>query len=111
MLFRSRLENSYQAPAVEVEISAIVDSRPDGLDCYPLIGAVWDYLHGREPRSLKQTADAIRKSGRISMDVLEVKIPGVESFSSGIKQVIDYGLLKGFLIKVSDDAYQAAEKH
>ena len=105
------LENSYQAPAVEVEVKAIVDTRPDGLDEYPLIGAVWDYLLGKEPRSLKTTADAIRKSGRISMDVLEVKIPHAESFTDGIRQVLDYGIYKGFIVKVSEDAYQAAEKH
>ena len=107
----ARLENAYQAPAVEVQIQAVVSTRPDGLDEYPLIGAVWEYLLGKEPRSLKTTADAIRKSGRISMDVLEVKIPHVESFTDGIRQVLDYGIYKGFIVKVSDDAYQAAEKH
>ena len=107
----AHLEKAYQAPAVEVEVKTVVDTRPDGLDEYPLIGAVWDYLLGKEPRSLKTTADAIRKSGRISMDVLEVKIPHVESFTDGIRQVLDYGIYKGFIVKVSDDAYQAAEKH
>ena len=107
----ARLENAYQAPAVEVQIQAVVSTRPDGLDEYPLIGAVWEYLLGKEPRSLKTTADAIRKSGRISMDLLEVKIPHVESFTDGIRQVLDYGIYKGFIVKVSEDAYQAAEKH
>ena len=107
----AHLENAYQAPAVEVQIQAVVSTRPDGLDEYPLIGAVWEYLLGKEPRSLKTTADAIRKSGRISMDLLEVKIPHVESFTDGIRQVLDYGIYKGFIVKVSEDAYQAAEKH
>ena len=107
----AHLEKAYQAPAVEVQIQSVVSTRPDGLEEYTLVGVVWDYLLGKEPRSLKTTADAIRKSGRISMDLLEVKIPHVESFTDGIRQVLDYGIYKGFIVKVSEDAYQAAEKH
>ena len=107
----AHLENAYQAPAVEVELKTVVDSRPEGLDEFPMVAILWDYLLGKEPRSSKLVSNAIRKSERISMEDLKAKLPATETFNEGIKKVLDYGVIKGFLLEVSEDSFTAIEKH
>ena len=95
--------------ADEVETVAI-DDKPDGLESYPLVLAVWEYLNGKEPRSLKQITMAIRKSGRISEDELRAKLGNLESYQEGISKVISFGASNGFLNQISDGAYEAIKK-
>lgn len=93
-----------------VETVAIIDC-PTGLESFPLVTAVWNYLDGKDARTIKQIRDALRKSERITEDDLKAKFPNVEGYSEGLKNVINFGVNKGFLKEVSEDTYEAIKKH
>jgi hypothetical protein len=93
----------------EVETQAI-DDKPDGLENFPMMLTIWEYLNGKEPRSLKQITMAIRKSGRISEDELRAKLGNLESYQDGIGKVISFGASNGFLNQISDGTYEAIKK-
>ncbi|MGL5063461.1 MAG: hypothetical protein ACRC62_26055 [Microcoleus sp.] len=95
--------------AIEVEAAAIVE-RPDGLDDYPLVATVWDYLDGKDPRSLKQISDAMKAKGKIPEDVLKSKIPNYDNYKEGIKTVLIFGVNQGYLKQISEDAYESLRK-
>jgi len=107
---RERLERSWDAPAVDVESTAI-DERPDDLDSFPLVLTIWEYLDGKDARSMKQIRDAMRKTERITEDTLREKLPNVEGYAEALKAVITFGVGRGFLKEVSEDCYEAVRKH
>ena len=92
--------------ADEVETTAI-DERPEGLDNFPLVLTIWEYLDGKDARSMKQIRDAMRKTGRISEDDLRAKLPTIDGYNEALKSVIQFGVGKGFLKEVSEDTYEA----
>ena len=94
----------------EVETQSISDY-PDGLDQYPLVTTIWDYLHGKDPRSLKQISDSMRAKGKIPEDVLRTKIGGFETYKDAIKTVVTFGVSKGYLRQVSEDTYEAIQEY
>ena len=106
----AHLENAYRSPAVEVEVSAIVDTRPDGLDDYPLVEFVWDYLTRKGTKNLKAICNAMRNAGKISEPDLRERIPSFETYSDALKQVILFGVSKGFLEQVSEDEFRGVER-
>ena len=95
---------------IEVETQAI-DDKPDGLNDFPLVLTIWEYLDGKDARSMKQIRDAMRKTGRITEDSLREKLPTVEGYSEALKAVMTFGVGKGFLKEVSEDCYEAIRKH
>ena len=94
----------------EVETQSINDY-PDGLDRYPLVITIWDYLHGKDPRSFKQINDAMRAKGKIPEDILMAKVPNSESYRDALKAVVTFGVSKRYLRQVSEDAYESVKKH
>ena len=107
----AHLENAYQAPAVEVSMKAIAERRPEGMDEYPIVETVWLYLEGKEPRNLKQIYDAMRKNDNISEDDLRERVRVMDNYKDGLKQVILFGVSRGFITQVSNDTFKAVEKH
>ena len=107
----AHLENAYQAAAVEVTMKAIAERRPEGMEEYPIVETVWLYLEGKEPRSLKQIYDAMRKNDNISEDDLRERLSFMDNYKDGLKQVISFGVSRGFITQVSNDAFKAVEKH
>ena len=95
---------------IEVETSE-VDDTPDGLESFPLVLAIWQYLAGKDARSMKQIRDAMRKTGRITEDSLREKLPAIEGYAEALKAVTTFGVGKGFLKEVSEDCYEAIRKH
>ena len=103
-----QLERLWNIPSVEVEIeTTAIDDRPEGLDDFPLVLTIWEYLHGKDARSMKQIRDAMRKTGRISEDNLRAKLPAIEGYNEALKTVIQFGVGRGFLKEVSEDTYEA----
>ena len=88
-----------------------IDERPEGLEGFPLVANIWNYLDGKEARSMKQIRDAMRKTERITEDDLKAKFPNVEGYSDALKNVIQFGVGRGFLKEVSEDTYEAIRKH
>lgn len=107
---RERLERLWDIPAVEVEARAI-DDKPDGLDGFPLVLTIWEYLDGKDARSMKQISGAMKTGGKISDDVLTAKLGQFETYKDAIKAVVSFGVSKGYLRQVSEDAYEAVRKH
>ena len=107
----AHLQKSYEAPAVEVEVKSVISNRPDGLDDYSLVATVWDYLEGKDPRNLKQISDAMKAKDKISETELRQRIELFDTYKSAISQVITFGVSKGLIVKVSEDAFTAAKKH
>jgi hypothetical protein len=107
---RERLERSWDAPAVDVESTAI-DERPDGLDDFPLVLTIWEYLDGNDARSMKQIRDYVRLKNRMPEEVLRAKIPTMENFNDGVKAVVSFGVSQGFLREVSGDSFESIRKH
>ena len=99
-----------EVDAIEVETQAI-DDKPDGLDAFPLVLTIWEYLDGKDARSMKQIRDAMRKTERITEDTLREKLPNVEGYAEALKAVITFGVGRGFLKEVSEDCYEAIRKH
>jgi hypothetical protein len=96
--------------STEVETMAIID-RPIGLNAFPLVASIWNYLDGKEARSMKQIRDAMRKTERITEDDLKAKFPNIEGYSDALKNVIQFGVGRGYLREVSEDTYEAIRKH
>lgn len=107
---RERLERAWVAPAVDVESTAI-DDRPDGLGNFPLVLTIWEYLHGKDARSMKQISDSMRAKGKIPEDVLTAKLGQFETYKDAIKTVVNFGVSKGYLRQVSEDTYEAIQEH
>ena len=107
----ARPEYALQYPEVDVEIKSIVSIRPDGMEEYPLVGAVWDYLLGKEPRSLKQIYDAMRKNEGLSEGYLRARVGFMDNYKEGVRTVVSFGVSRGFIIRVSEDAFTVIEKH
>ena len=95
--------------AIEVETQAI-DDTPDGLEDFPLVLTIWEYLDGKDPRSLKQISDSMKAKGKIPEDVLRTKLGEFETYKDAIKTVVSFGVLKGYLKQISGDAYEAIRK-
>ena len=96
--------------ADEVETTAI-DERPDGLDNFPLVLTIWEYLDGKDARSMKQISGAMKTGGKISDDILTAKLGQFETYKDAIKTVVSFGVSKGYLKQVSEDGYEAIRKH
>ena len=107
----AHLENAYQAPAVDVSMKAIAERRPEGMEEYPIVETVWLYLEGKEPRNLKQIYDAMRKNDNISEDDLRERVRVMDNYKDGLKQVILFGVSRGFITQVSNDTFKAVEKY
>ena len=109
---RLNLEKSWgiDATEIDVETRSIID-RPEGLDDFPLVATVWDYLNTKDPRSLKQISDSMRAKGKIPEDVLRTKVGGFETYKDAIKTVVTFGVSKGYLRQVSEDTYEAIQEH
>jgi hypothetical protein len=95
---------------VEVEATAI-DDKPDGLEDFPLVLTIWEYLAGKDARSMKQISGAMKTGGKIPDDVLTAKLGQFETYKDAIKTVVSFGVSKGYLKQVSEDAYEAIRKH
>ena len=108
-----RLERAWVAPdAIEVDVeTTAIDDKPEGLDDFPLVLTIWEYLDGKDARSLKQIRDAMRKTGRISEDHLRARLPAIEGYNEALKAVIQFGVGRGFLKEVSEDTYEAIKAH
>ena len=96
--------------ADEVETTAI-DDRPEGLDDFPLVLTIWEYLDGKDARSMKQISGAMKTGGKISDDILTAKLGQFETYKDAIKTVVSFGVSKGYLRQISEDAYEAVRKH
>ena len=107
----AHLENAYQAPAVEVELKTIVDAKPEGLEEYPLVRILWEYLDGKEARNLKQISNAVKNSGKISDDDLRERLGAFDNYKEAVRQVIMFGVSKGFINQVSEDEFKEVRKH
>jgi len=107
---RVALPGALPGQTIEVETSE-VDDTPDGLESFPLVLAIWQYLAGKDARSMKQIRDAMRKTGRITEDSLREKLPAIEGYAEALKAVTTFGVGKGFLKEVSEDCYEAIRKH
>ena len=107
---QERLERSWDASVDEVETSAI-DERPEGLGNFPLVLTIWEYLDGKDARSLKQIRDYVRLKDRMPEEVLRAKIPTMENFNDGVKAVVSFGVSQGFLREVSGDSFESIRKH
>jgi len=107
---RVALPGALPDQTIEVETSE-VDDTPDGLESFPLVLAIWQYLAGKDARSMKQIRDAMRKTGRITEDSLREKLPAIEGYAEALKAVTTFGVGKGFLKEVSEDCYEAIRKH
>ena len=94
---------------IEVETSE-VDDTPDGLESFPLVLTIWQYLDGKDARSFKQINDAMRAKGKIPEDILMAKVPHSESYRDALKSVVAFGVGRGFLAQVSEDTYGAIRK-
>ena len=106
----AHLEKAYQSPAVEVELKTVVDTRPEGLNEYPLVEFVWDYLTRKGTKNLKSICNAMRNAGKISEPDLRERIPTFDTYSDALKQVILFGVSKGFLEQVSEDEFRGVER-
>ena len=95
---------------IEVETTE-VDDTPAGLDGFPLVLTIWQYLDGKDSRSFSQINDAMRAKGKIPKDALMAKVPHSESYRDALKSVVAFGVVKGFLAQVSEDNYEAVRKH
>jgi hypothetical protein len=95
--------------AIDVETTAI-DDQPDGLEDFPLVLTIWEYLNGKDPRSIKQISDSMKAKGKIPEEVLRTKLGGFETYKDAIKTVVSFGVSKGYLKQISDDAYEAVRK-
>jgi len=95
---------------IEVETTE-VDDTPAGLDGFPLVLTIWQYLAGKDARSFSQINDAMRAKGKIPKDALMAKVPHSESYRDALKSVVAFGVVKGFLAQVSEDNYEAVRKH
>jgi|GEM_PF-1501615 len=95
---------------IEVETTAI-DERPEGLDDFPLVLTIWEYLDGNDARSMKQIRDYVRLKDRMPEEVLRAKIPTMENFNDGVKAVVSFGVSQGFLREVSGDSFESIRKH
>lgn len=95
---------------IEVETTE-VDDTPDGLESFPLVLIIWQYLAGKDARSFSQINDAMRAKGKIPKDALMAKVPHSESYRDALKSVVAFGVVKGFLSQVSEDNYEAVRKH
>lgn len=98
---------SSEPVTTEVETVAI-DDRPRGLNDYPLVATIYDYLGSKEPRTIKQISDAMRNSGKISDEILQAKIPNYSNYKDGIRSVLSFGISNGFLVQIGD-SYQAVK--
>ena len=107
----AHLENAYQAAAVEVEVMTQCDQKPDGLNEFQLVETIWDYLDGKGSRNIKQITDAMRAKGKISEPDLRERFGEFDTYKSAINQVVLFGVAKGFLVEVSEDAFETARKH
>jgi hypothetical protein len=107
---RDRLERLWNSPAIEVETQAI-DDTPDGLEDFPLVLTIWEYLNGKDARSMKQISGAMKTGGKISDETLTAKLGQFETYKDAIKTVVSFGVSKGFLRQVSEDSYEAIRKH
>jgi hypothetical protein len=105
-----RPDEAIETAAVEVEAVAVVE-HPDGLEDFPLVLTIWEYLAGKDARSMKQISDAMKAKGKIPEDVLKSKIGNFETYKDAIKTVVSFGVSQGFLNQVSEDAYEAIRKH
>ena len=94
---------------IEVETTE-VDETPDGLEAFPLVLTIWQYLAGKDARSFSQINDAMRAKGKIPKDALMAKVPHSESYRDALKSVVAFGVVKGFLAQVSEDNYEAVKK-
>ena len=107
-----QLERLWNIPSVEVEIeTSAIDERPEGLNSFPLVLTIWEYLDGKDARSFKQINDAMRAKGKIPEDILMAKVPNSESYRDALKSVVAFGVGKGFLNQVSEDSYESVKKH
>jgi hypothetical protein len=104
-----RPDEAIDTAAVEVETVAI-DDKPDGLDDFPLVLTIWEYLDGKDPRTLKQISDSMKAKGKIPEDVLRGKLGEFETYKDAIKTVVSFGVSKGYLKQTFDDAYEAIRK-
>ena len=95
---------------IEVETTE-VDDTPAGLEAFPLVLTIWQYLDGKDSRSFSQINDAMRAKGKIPKDALMAKVPHSESYRDALKSVVAFGVVKGFLAQVSEDNYEAIRKH
>jgi hypothetical protein len=95
---------------IEVETTAI-NERPEGLDDFPLVLTIWEYLDGKDARSMKQISGAMKTGGKISDDILTSKLGQFETYKDAIKTVVSFGVSKGYLRQISEDAYEAVRKH
>ena len=96
---------------VEIEVETLaIDERPYGLDKYPLVLTIWDYLNGKNARTMKQIRDAMRKTERITEEDLKTKLPAIEGYNEALKTVIQFGVGRGFLREVSEDTYEAIKE-
>jgi hypothetical protein len=105
-----RSDEAIDTAAVEVEAVAVVE-HPDGLEDFPLVLTIWEYLAGKDARSMKQISGAMKTGGKIPDDVLTAKIGQFETYKDAIKTVVSFGVSKGYLRQVSEDAYEAVRKH
>ena len=102
--------NALSGQTIEVETTAI-DDRPDGLDDFPLVLTIWEYLDGKDARSMKQISGAMKTGGKIPDDILTAKLGQFETYKDAIKTVVFFGVSKGYLRQVSEDAYESVRKH
>lgn len=95
--------------AIDVEVQTVaIDDRPIGLNEFPLVATIWDYLGSKEPRTIKQISDAMRNSGKIPDEILQAKIPNYSNYKDGIRSVLSFGISNGFLVQIGD-SYQAVK--
>ena len=107
-----QLERLWNISSVEVEIeTSAINERPEGLNSFPLVLTIWEYLDGKDARSFKQINDAMRAKGKIPEDILMAKVPNSESYRDALKSVVAFGVGKGFLNQVSEDSYESVKKH
>ena len=95
---------------VKVEAPGVVIERPEGLDEFPLVATIWDYLDGKEPRSLKQISNTMKNGGKIPEELLQAKIPNFTNYKDGIRTVLSFAINKGYIREVSEDSYEAIKK-
>ena len=104
---------SITVPAIEPWVSdeALEPELPNGLKEYPLVLTVWEYLNGKDARTMKQIRDAMRKTERITEEDLKKKLPSIDGYNEALKSVIKFGVGRGYLKEVSDDTYEAIKTH
>lgn len=95
-------------PQIETDEAITIETkkRPESLDNYPMVKAICLYLEDKEPRSLKQISDVMKKSNKVTEDELKEKLgTAYTNYREGVLKILFFGVSQKLIKQISQDSF------